>query len=102
MECGHGMANNGYQQIIRDSILDDQNFVNATFSGRQRGRPARWNRVVIRPVLIKDARYLQFSYFDDKKDISKNYIGDEVRHRLDEVLSEAFKNFAILTKNERI
>ena len=32
-----------------------------------------WKKVVIRPVVIKGEKLWQFSYFDDKKDVSKNY-----------------------------
>lgn len=96
------MPTDDYQKLIRDSILGDETFVSATFSGHQRGHRSPWKKVLIRPVLIKQARHLQFSYFDDQKDISKNYIGDDIRHHLDELLAEPFRNFAIVTNQERI
>lgn len=96
------MPTDDYQNLIRESILGDETFVSATFSGHQRGHTSPWKKVLIRPVLIKQARHLQFSYFDDRKDISKNYSGDDIRHQLDELLAEPFKNFAIVTSRESI
>ncbi len=96
------MPTDDYQKLISESILDNETFVSATFSGHQRGHIPRWKKVVIRPVLIKQARHLQFSYFDDQKDISKNYLGDDRDHHLDELLAEPFRNFTILTSHERI
>ena len=97
-----GLETDTYQQLLKDSILDEQNFVSATFSGRQRGQAARWERVVIRPVEIKNKRHLQFSYFADNRDISKNYAGAEAGGHLDEVLAEGFRNFAVSTTGETI
>jgi hypothetical protein len=53
--------------------------------------------VVIRPVLLKEKRFLQFSYFDDRKDITKNYSGEEAKEKLEELLALPFKNFHIDT-----
>ncbi len=80
-----------YRQILRERILDEATFVRATFSGKN----LPWRKLVLRPVLLKTGRHLQFSYFDDKKDVTKNYAGDELIAALDEALALPFINFVV-------
>lgn len=89
-------------QLIKDQALDQERFVKAIFSGQQRGQSVPWVKVVVRPVMIKDQRHLQFSYFDAHKDITKNYTGAEAEQKLDELLAYAFKNFHVSTTRETI
>ncbi|GIK66625.1 MAG: methyltransferase [Chloroflexota bacterium] len=88
-----------YRDIIRENILNEAIFIRATFSGHQTGAASRWQKIVIRPVELKNLRHLQFSYFDDKRDITKNYAGEEAIVTLDEVLTLPFRNFTIQTTN---
>lgn len=92
------MAEN-YRDLIRQHIYDEDTFVRATFSGRQRSvkdnEALPWRKLVIRPVKLKSGRHLQFSYFDDKKDITKNYAGDELQSALDNALALPFANFVV-------
>ena len=86
-----------YRDLLKSAILDQENLVRATFSGSLPGQDAPWTKVVIRPVLLKNERHLQFSYFDSRKDISKNYSGPEASQRLDDLLSLPFRNFHVET-----
>lgn len=92
------MAEN-YRDLLRQHIFDENTFVRATFSGRQRsiadGEALSWRKLVIRPVKLKSGRHLQFSYFDDKKDITKNYAADEQQASLDNALALPFANFVV-------
>jgi SAM-dependent methyltransferase len=88
--------NNDYQQITRNSILDES-FIRAVFSGRQRGRELPWIKVVVRPVLIKGMKQLQFSYFDEQKDISKNFAGGEAAQKTAELIDLPFSNIHLET-----
>ena len=72
-----------YKQQVKNSILDETTFIKAIFSGQQRGQIAPWKKVIIRPVLIKEARHIQVSHFDSKKDITKNYTDAQVEEKLD-------------------
>ncbi len=87
--------NSDYGELIKSRILDRDNFVRATFSGSRPGASVEWTRVVIRPVLLKDERFLQFSLFDGKKDITKNYSGDEIGSQLTDLLALSFRNFHV-------
>ena len=91
-----------YQDTIRDAILDEANFVRATFSGRQRGQEIRWERLELRPVEVKGQRHLQFSFFDAKQNIVKNYAGETAVTQLTTALDLPFRNFHIISQNETI
>ncbi len=67
------MVTTDYKQLIRESILHDEGFIKATFSVQHRDRTVAWKKVIVRPVLVRDKKHTQFSYFDAKKDITKNY-----------------------------
>lgn len=98
-----------YKQQIRDAILANDDLIKATFSGQSRkqnkvqnskqtsDQSNHWKRVAIRPVLVRDQKHLQFSYYDAKKDITKNYLGDEIAGKLEEVLAVEFKHAHIET-----
>src|SRR5260370_29133691 len=49
-------------------------------------------KVIVRPVLVRGQKHIQFSYFDAKKDITKNYLGDEIAEKLAQILALEFKN----------
>jgi SAM-dependent methyltransferase len=86
-----------YKQLIRDSILNDEGFVRATFSGQHRDRTAPWKKVIVRPVLVRGKKHTQFSYFDAKKDITKNYQGDETAEMLEQLIALEFKHVHLQT-----
>ena len=84
-----------YKKQVQQRILTHENFVRAVFSGQQKGSSLQWVKVVVRPVEIKGARNLQFSYFDEKKDITSNYPPGESESRLDELLELPFRNIFV-------
>jgi SAM-dependent methyltransferase len=88
--------------LLQSAILDEENFVKATLSGQQRGQPIRWQRCLIRPVLLKNGRHLQFSFFDQTQNITKNYAGEEAAQQVAEVLALPFRNFHVQTGTETI
>jgi SAM-dependent methyltransferase len=91
-----------YRDTIREAILDEANFVRATFSGRQRGQTNPWQRLELRPVEVKGARHLQFSFFDEKQNIVKNYAGETAVSHLTTALTLPFRNFHIIGQTETI
>ena len=91
-----------YQNIIREAVLNEANFVRATFSGRQRGQTIAWKRLELRPIEVKGSRHLQFSFFDDKKNIVKNYKGETAVTELNHALDLLFRNFHVITQTETI
>jgi len=83
-----------YKQLVRERILASDTLIRAVFSGEKKGSSAPWVKVVVRPVQLKGQMHLQFSYFDDKKDITKNYL-DEMLSKLDELLEMPFRNIFV-------
>lgn len=86
-----------YKAVVRDRILAGESFVRAVFSGNQPGQVWKWIKVTIRPVRIKGALFLQFSYFDEHKDVTKNYSGEEAIDRVAEIVDSFFKNIHVET-----
>jgi len=90
------------KQLIRDSILDNEDFIKATFSGQHRDPAVPWMKVIVRPVLVRGQRHMQFSYFDAKKDITKNYLGEQIAEQLEQILVIEFKHTHVQTSHKNI
>lgn len=90
-----------YIQILQEAILIDS-FEEAVFQGAQRGATIPWERVTIRPVLVKGTRHLQIARFDGKQDRSQNHRGEEARVELTELLTLPFKSLRVTTANETL
>ncbi|MGQ9629875.1 MAG: class I SAM-dependent methyltransferase [bacterium] len=75
---------------MKRAVLDEEKFLRLTLSGKLRGDVTPWVKVSVRPVLIGGRREIQFSYFDSKKSVTKNFSGDVLQNRLDEVLAIPF------------
>ena len=84
-----------YREQVKRMVLDEETFVRLTMKGRVRAGDARWHHIVLRPVLIKGERHLQFSYFSDTQDISKNYAGHEAEQKLEETLAIPFSTIQV-------
>ena len=86
-----------YRELVKRTVLEDEGFVKAVFSGRGKGAHTPWRRVVLRPVLIKGERHLQVSHFDEKQDISKNFRGEGAADKLDELLALPYRSIHLHT-----
>jgi len=84
-----------YGAAVRAAVLDTETFLRLTASGKARGADVPWVKVVVRPVVVRGTRRMQFSYFDDKKDITKNFTGATVGEKLDEVLAMGFSQLHV-------
>ncbi|VTU00771.1 Uncharacterized protein OS=Herpetosiphon aurantiacus (strain ATCC 23779 / DSM 785) GN=Haur_0312 PE=4 SV=1: Methyltransf_32 [Gemmataceae bacterium] len=89
-------------QIVTAAVLGP-GFRRATFAGVARGdAPSPWVRVVVRPVELRGERHLQFSYFDAKKDTTRNYLPAEAAEPLGEVIAVGFSGVHVTTDAEEI
>ncbi len=84
-----------YNELIQKRIIDQESFMRAVFSGEQKGASVQWLKVTVRPVVIKGEFNLQFSYFDKKKDITKNYSLAEAVPIVNELLALPFRNIFV-------
>jgi SAM-dependent methyltransferase len=89
-----------YKDQVKSMVLDEQVFVRLTMKGQARDAIMPWRQVIVRPVLIKNERFLQFSYFNQKQDITKNYRGSEASHKLDEILALPFNSIILRSTTE--
>src|SRR6266568_3768803 len=80
--------------------VDEHIYVRLTIKGQSRDAGASWRQVIVRPVLIKNERYLQFSYFSQKQDITKNYRGSQAGQKLDEILALPFNTIVVQSAME--
>jgi len=94
--------NQEHADLVRSAVLDGQSFGRAVFSGRQPGHSVAWQRVTLRPVLIRNARHIQFTYSDGQRDITKNYQGPAAAAELDSILEIRFSNFYVETSQQRL
>jgi len=89
-----------YKEQVKRLVLDDEIFVCFTMKGRPQDAGMSWRQVIVRPVLIKNERYLQFSYLSQKQDITKNYRGSEASQKLDEILALPFNSLVVQSTME--
>ncbi len=92
------MLSDSHKQLVEGNILDQEAFIKAVFSRPQPGQTVPWHKVVLRPVSIKDKRHIQFSHFDARKDISKNYADSHIiRANIGSLLALPFGSIFIQT-----
>lgn len=90
------------RQLLADAIREPD-FRRATFGGAVRNAGSTpWLRVVIRPIELRGERWLQCSYFDKKKDTTKNFRAAESAALLDEVIAIGFANVHLSTRIEEL
>jgi SAM-dependent methyltransferase len=81
-----------YLDQITEGVLDEETFLRLTLAGPVRGQASPWRKVVVRPVLVRNRRQLQFSYFDARQDTTKNHEGPVAAEQLAEILSIPFSS----------
>ena len=89
-----------YKEQVKRLVLDEQVFVRLTMKGQIREAIMPWRQVIVRPVLIKNERYMQFSYFNQKQDITRNYHGSQASQKLDELLALSFNSIVVQSTTE--
>jgi SAM-dependent methyltransferase len=94
------MTDSDYRSLLRQATLDEDHFIQLTLQGKVRGQETPWRKIVVRPVLIKNKRYLQFSWFDAKQDTTKNYQGEAAEQQLDEALAIPFSSIHLRTSKD--
>ena len=92
----------GYKLKIREATLDEDRFARLTLKGVAKGADIPWRRIVVRPVMLKGGQHLQFAYFDERRDTTKNYKGEEAKQKLNEALALPFTLLHLLTTDEEL
>ena len=87
--------NNAVAQL--DQRIKSEHFVRAVLSGRRRNMQTEYERIDIKPVLIKEEIKLQIISSDGKKDITKNV---EIDFNFTELLISGYANLQVDTQSE--
>lgn len=95
-------TNSNYKDMIRRAVLDDNSLIRLTLKGKAHGAELPWRQIVVRPVIIKNEPHLQFSYFSERQDITKNYRGAEAAAKLDEALALPFDSINLQSTAESL
>ena len=80
-----------------DQRIKSENFVRAVLSGRRRNMQTEFERIDIKPVLIKEELKWQIISSDGKKDITKNV---EVDFNFIQLFSSEYANLVVDTQTE--
>jgi hypothetical protein len=91
------------KQTVRELVVNEPTFVRLTLNTRPAldDRQA-WRQVVVRPVEIRGRRHLQFSYFDAKRDVTKNYHGAEAERQLELILDLPSRSLSVQSKGHTL
>ena len=83
--------------------LRSPSFCRASFAGATRSAAdCPWLRIIVRPVEIQNAIQLQFSYYDAKKHITKNYVVRDLEEPIAEALAYQFAGIHLNGTTEEI
>jgi SAM-dependent methyltransferase len=80
-----------------DQRIRSENFVRAVLSGRRRNMQTEYERIDIKPVLIKDEIKWQIISSDGKKDITKNVAAD---FSFNQLFESGYANLLVDTQDE--
>ena len=80
-----------------DQRIKSENFVRAVLSGRRRNMQTEYERIDIKPVLIKEEIKWQIVSSDGKKDLTKNV---EIDFNFTELLISGYANLQVDTQSE--
>jgi SAM-dependent methyltransferase len=86
---------------LRRRLLDPDRLVRAIGSGRQRSAGPAFNRVELRPVLLKGERVIQVTTSDGVRPSVRN-LGSDYSSALDELLAEPFGHWHVETTQETV
>lgn len=78
------------------SACNEETFLRLTWKARDTGGAAApWRSVVVRPVQIRGGRHLQFSHFDERTNVVKNWRGAEAKAQLAALLELPFTSVQV-------
>jgi hypothetical protein len=95
-----GASETSYQQLVKETLLHDDQLIKLILSVPGNKQDLPWTKVVVRPVLLRGERHLQFSYFDAHKDLTQNYTGEDLEQQIDILLRLGFRYLHLYTQEQ--
>ncbi|MFA7301472.1 MAG: SAM-dependent methyltransferase [Candidatus Shapirobacteria bacterium] len=92
---------NNNPSYVAEVLKVPENLIRAVFSG-EATTESIWIKVSVKPVEIQGKLMWRFSYFERKKDITKNYDRETYLQKISELVEMGFKNISVETKTEII
>lgn len=84
------------RDLALNEALNEETFLHLTWKARLGvDAAAPWQSVVVRPVHLRGGRHLQFSYFDARRNVVKNWRGAEAEAQLDALLDVPFASVQV-------
>ena len=87
-------------ETIQGWICEPNSLKRVVISGKRKSHHPRYERIDIRPVLIKDELLLQVVAHDGKKDITKNFAFS--KFNVADYLNEGYANILIERLSEKL
>jgi len=91
-----------HHRVVTDTITDAVHFTGGVFSGRRRGYQVPWDRVVLRPVQIKNHRHVQFTYERPGRSVTRNFAGTQLAGEVDRLLALPYSHITLQTTERRV
>ncbi|SHJ73997.1 class I SAM-dependent methyltransferase [Paramaledivibacter caminithermalis] len=82
---------------LLDIIIEEEKFIHAVLSNVRKKSGKTFNKVSVKPVLIKNKLLFQFTYHYDKNVIHKNYTYYEAEGEINNLIKSYFKQGVIYT-----
>jgi SAM-dependent methyltransferase len=96
------MSSDGYQRVVAHTVTDAARFAGGVFSGRRRGFQVPWDRVVLRPVQIKNRRHVQVAYERRGRTVTKNFAGAQLAAEVDRLLALPYSHITLQTTERQV
>jgi hypothetical protein len=95
-------AAGAYHRIVTEIIADTARFTGGVFSGRRRGHQVPWERVVLRPVQIRNRRHVQFAYERLGRSVTKNFAGAGLTGEVQRLLALPYSHITLQTSERQV
>ncbi|PJF42844.1 MAG: hypothetical protein CUN55_09535, partial [Phototrophicales bacterium] len=95
-------VNERFETLIQERVLEPSGFVSATFSGVRRHQTLQWQKITLRPVMLKGAWHLQIIYFDGRHDIRENVTQEAAEKALQDLLAMPFSHYFVRTTEDEL
>ncbi len=85
--------------LARAQLLNPNDLIKIILSGVNK---SQWRKVTIRPVLLRNRLHFQFSFFDDSRDLTKNFDFVEADQQIKKLSGANFSQVQVVTRTKTL